>query len=351
MAAADIPDHLRDGDYFHHIDMGFLNRRLCMSALMADGRELYSQQAMQGNDHGTLLSNDHLLVTMLIDRCAMAKTPSLVEALTLAHQKHLFMSTERLVPCPEVYSAARVEQEVLLDIDFGKPVRVAYHTEHIVSSTGRMTLAEGVKGGYVESIIGLLHDRGDHWEIEALVMGAPWLDHPRNGKASSTLMWMAREFGELLAEDIDQFAKLTDVNVASADEWTTVMRAMPEAEVKAKIASLLAEPIKKDWGGERNDLFAGNVSVHGRRRNAAFLLKGRTNFREMTLDICGKRADQILRLVQSEADISVVQHSHQIGEAVRETLRALVVRPGRPPKFCVMDGQTTYRLIKAYDLL
>ena len=86
-------------------------------------------------------------------------------------------------------------------------------------------------------------------------------------------MWLGRDFGELPPEDIDQFAKLAEVEVASAGEWTAVMRTLPEAEVKAKIASLLGEPVKKDWGGERNDLYSGNVSVQGRRRTAAFLVK------------------------------------------------------------------------------
>jgi hypothetical protein len=71
----------------------------------------------------------------------------------------------------------------------------------------------------------------------------------------------------------------------------------------------------------------------------------------MTPAMCGKNGDQIYRLTRSGADISIVQHSHLIGVAVRETLRAFVVTPGRPRKFCVMDGQATYRLLKAYGLL
>ena len=71
----------------------------------------------------------------------------------------------------------------------------------------------------------------------------------------------------------------------------------------------------------------------------------------MTPAMCGKNADQIYRLVRVRADIYVVQHSHLIGTAVRETLKAMVVQPGRSGKFCLMDGQATYRLLKAYDLL
>ena len=121
--------------------------------------------------------------------------------------------------------------------------------------------------------------------------------------------------------------------------------------LKAAFANLLTEPTKKDWGGESNDHFSNNVSVNGQRKTAAFLLKGPAVFREMTLEMCGKRADQIFRLVRSGAEISIVQNAHQIGEAVRETLRSMTVYPGRPRKYCVIDGLATYRILKAYDLL
>ncbi len=55
-----------------------------------------------------------------------------------------------------------------------------------------MTLAKGHKGGHREALIGLLHDRSDQYEIEPIVMGAPWLDHPRNA-GFTDLMWSAFE--------------------------------------------------------------------------------------------------------------------------------------------------------------
>lgn len=238
-----------------------------------------------------------------------------------------------------------------LNIDFGKPVRIAYHTEHLVSSTGRMTLAAGAKEGYVESIVGLLHNKPDRFEIEPLVIGAPWFDHPRNGDETGELMWLGRVHGEILPEDIEQFSKMKDVQAENATEWIDVMRTVPEKRIKESFAGLLNEPTKKDWGGEENDHFSGNVSVGGRRRTAAFLLKGPSDFREMTLDMCGKRADQIHRLVKSGADISIVQHAHLIGTVVRETLRNLTVYPGKERKYCLIDGQATYRILKAYSLL
>jgi hypothetical protein len=144
---------------------------------------------------------------------------------------------------------------------------------------------------------------------------------------------------------------MRDVVVRDAAEWMGYMRKAPEKKVKQAFAALLNEPSKDDWGGETNDHFSNNLSIHGKRGTAAFLFKGPTNFREMTLDMCGKRADQIYRLTNSNADVSVVQHSHLIGEAVRKTLRALTVYPGYPRKYCLMDGQATYRTLKAYSML
>jgi hypothetical protein len=351
MTVDEMPEKYRLADFFSHIDMGFLNRRLAISALGRQ-RDRFLQLQRTGSDHWTTLHNDHLLVTMLIDVCTRADVPTLAEALTLGEPRHLFMSTERLEACPEIYDAQHVKHAVRLNIDFGKPVNIAYHTRHIVSDTGRMELAHGFDDPFSwQAMIGLLRDKGNSFEIQPIVIGAPWLEHPRN-KADDDVVWCAYEYGEILPEDIAEFAKMKDTVAASADEWMSLMRNLPESHVKEAIASLLKEPIKCDWGGEENDHFSANVTVADRRRTAAFLLKGPTKFQEMTLAMCGKNGDQIYRLTRAKADVSIVQHSHLIGTAVRETLRSMVVTPGdRQGRFCVMDGQATYRLLKAYGLL
>ena len=166
-------------------------------------------------------------------------------------------------------------------------------------------------------------------------------------------MWHGEGYGEILPEDIDEFSNMQKIKTDTAEEWMDIMRTLPEREVKEEFCRLLREPAKKDWGGESNDHFSNSVSIGGRRRTAAFLLKGPgSGFREMTLDMCGKRADQIHRLAQSDADVSVVQHAHLIGEVIRKTLRNYIVRPGgRGRKYCLIDGQSTYRILKAYDFI
>jgi hypothetical protein len=330
--------------------MGFLNRRLAISAL-GPIRDEFLQRQKPGDDHMTVLANDHLLVTMLIDVCTKLEVPTLSEAMRLRRSRHMFMSIERVESCVEIYEVERVKHAVHFDINPGKSVNLVYHTSHIVSDTGRMTLAKGYQNGYRHAMVGLVREKQDQFEIEPIVIGAPWLDHPRNGEDGSRAIWLGYDYGEILPEDIAEFASMKDVVVCSADEWMSAMKNIPEGHVKGSIASLLREPIKSDWSGEENDHFSANLTIAGRRRTAAFLLKGPTMFREMTPAMCGKNGDQIYRLTKAGADISVVQHAHLVGTAVRETLRSMVVTPGRPRKFCVMDGQATYRLLKAHGLL
>ena len=53
MTAIDIPKSLRAEDKFHHIDMGFLNRRLCITAITAfnpEALQYFRQRQKPGND-------------------------------------------------------------------------------------------------------------------------------------------------------------------------------------------------------------------------------------------------------------------------------------------------------------
>ncbi len=326
-----------------------------MSVLPGAIHDFYCEHQKPGNDQLTVLANDRLLINALLDVCRHSHVPTLPEALELGETKKLFLSTQRLAPCKDIGESSRVDHLVELDIDFGKPVHIVYHTEHLVSTTGKERLAEGMN----QSVVGFLHDKADRFEIEPLVIGTPLLDETLNLSADYRLMWNATVYGEILPEDIDQFSKMADATAGDADEWMKAMLNMPEEKIKQAFASLLCEPTKKDWGGEFNDHFSGNVTVSGCRKTAAFLLKGPRGgkwFREMTLDMCGERSDQVFRLTASKADISIVQHCHLIGHAVRETLRCFTVRPGRTVsgnarKYCLIDGQATYRILKAYDLL
>lgn len=347
MGIAKVPKEVRTRLLYHFIDPGFINRRLCQTALPPEMHRLFRHESKSGDDHYSRLQNDHLLVEMLIELCDEVGTPCLIAALNGQRFPITIKSDLQVSPNEAIWDGGRIVQDVVLNSSFDVPVRISYDTSHIVSDTCKMTLSEGTRRNYVHSVIGRLHDRGDHFEIEPIVIGHPWLDHPRNSDVPESISFFNRSHGEVLPEDIDEFSSLLEVNLTSANEWTTVMRELPEQFVKEAIASILNDPVKKDWGGEANDHFTSSITLNGRRRTAAFMLKGPARWAPLTHEMCGKRGDQVHRLVMTGADLSIVQHCHEIGAEVRMTTRMLSNCPGQSRLHCFLDGKTTYRLLKS----
>ncbi len=161
----------------------------------------------------------------------------------------------------------------------------------------------------------------------------------------------------LYVEDIDSFRKVRDVNP------TTVMNVLTdgyldrsEDSVQTALERILNVSFhKKDWGGELNDLYTANVIINGARCETAFLLKG-NGLRSPTMEIkhCGVNGDQILRLVNSPAKLFVIQFVGRISEAVISDIDGkvrLVRSQGKDAWYCIMDGQDTARVLRAYGEL
>lgn len=333
----------------HHIDSGFINHRRIFTTFGPRFHSFFESKRKPGDDHFVRLWNDHMLVTFVLDACRNEQVKTLGEVLASPKVGDLFCSTEELMPCPDVYEKERVTSTLKLPYDSDWTVELNYSTQNIVASTGRMILAEG---GYKETIIaGITQIDEKTITAHPLVIGAPSFDHPRNDELGLDLMFHGFDWYEIHPEDIDEFSKLTDVDIADADSWQQVMAGMSEDDVKTALCSLLHDIPGKDWGGEIHDHFASAVHLSGKRRTVAFALKGPARFEKMAPRHLGKNADQIYRLSTSPADVLVVQHCHEIGDAVRATLRAFAVNPSRPRQYCLIDGRDTYRILKAYGKL
>ena len=111
---------------------------------------------------------------------------------------------------------------------------------------------------------------------------------------------------------------------------------------------------KKDWGGEYNDLYTANLMLNGARTPTAFLLKG-NGLRKKTMEIadCGKNGDQIVRLMESPSKLFVVQFVGNVSEAVIKDVAGKVLEKrasGREACYCIIDGQDTARVFRAYGM-
>ena len=159
----------------------------------------------------------------------------------------------------------------------------------------------------------------------------------------------------LFVEDIDSFRKVRDVNPASVTELLDSTGRIEWAEDRVQLAleQILDVPMhKKDWRGESNDLYTANTLLNGRRIETAFLLKGNgLKSRVMQISVCGKNGDQLLRLVNSPARLFVVQYVGAVSEAVIADVEGKVQSlrsRGRDACYCIIDGQDTARVLRAY---
>lgn len=331
-----------------HIDPGLINRRLVLSTFGAPFREVFDRRRRPGHDHLSELQNDHLLVDMALHACRTAAVPSLGALLHDPRLGTLFCSTEKIRGDDSVYKSEHARLDILVPYETTRRIFLEFHTKHIVADTGRLELSQES----VVSIVAGIHSVSDT-EVVArpLITGAPTYDHPNNRDLGVDLTWEGWSWYEIFAHDIRELERSLTVPRPQPEEWLDVMRVVPEADVKRFLCEILADVPRKDWGGELDDHFSAAVHLGTQRVTAAFLLKGPAHFREMTMDLLGKRADQIFRLAQSPAQLLVVQHCHQIGEAVRATLRAFAVIPHNPRRYCLIDGADTFRILKAYGKL
>jgi len=161
----------------------------------------------------------------------------------------------------------------------------------------------------------------------------------------------------LYVEDIDSFRKVRDINPATVmDLLADGYLDRSEDSVQMALERILSVPFhKKDWPGEQNDLYTTNLLINGARHETAFLLKG-NGLRSHTMEIkhCGANGDQILRLCNSPAKLFVVQFVSRISEAVVSDIDGKVRHArtqGRDACYCIMDGQDTARVLRAYGEL
>ncbi len=162
----------------------------------------------------------------------------------------------------------------------------------------------------------------------------------------------------LFLEDIDSFKKAKDVNPAVVKPFLKdgYYLDLSEDAIQMGLEQVLEVSFhKKDWGGEENDLYTANVIVQGGRVASAFLLKG-NGLKKHTLEIanCGSNGDQLVRLIQSPAQLFFVQFVGEVSENVIKDMEGkveLIKNKGKDARYCILNGQDTARILYAYNVL
>jgi hypothetical protein len=197
------------------------------------------------------------------------------------------------------------------------------------------------------AIVAKLYSAGEGTAIfHPIVMGFP-LIRAEDPDLDASLLYCRERFYETYVHEFDEFARVKNTPVPSDP---MPMKDITEAAFKACLAKMLGDQAPPDWGGESGDYFSPHLHINGVQVSGGFLLKGPAKFRPMRLSHLGKNHDQILSLSHGPADVLFVQHCHDIGKEVRETLRVFATQPCNPRRYCFIDGRDSLRLLQAYGL-
>jgi hypothetical protein len=156
-------------------------------------------------------------------------------------------------------------------------------------------------------------------------------------------------------DDIDSFAEVRGVSAEEVASFSAPLR-VPERIMKHCIHTVLGDPYPDiDHGGERADVITPRVVVGGAPLQAAFMLKGPSVSGPLYGSRAGARGDQIVRLISARAQLSVIQHVHQVPVETVDQLRfgLAALRAGDVPDAIgsVWDGVDSARLLRAYGYI
>ena len=150
----------------------------------------------------------------------------------------------------------------------------------------------------------------------------------------------------------DRSAAVTPAKVAAL--MTNGRIDLLEDQVQSAFEDVIGETFHmKDHGGEECDMFSTRIRLvdDDRAHAAAFLLKGRgTRSQELQIADCGHNGDQIVRLLQTPADLYVIQYVGPVSLNVMKDLRGKIRErraEGREASYCIVDGTDTARLMVA----
>lgn len=327
------------------IDPGFVHRRRVQTIIRDAGMAIVDDMTKKLPElptHEFERRLDHIYTQVFLEYCKIRNIPTLEQHLT-DREQDLFCSNVTLKPCGNFYDEVRVVSEWNAPLDSAEKVEFQYTTGRVKATTLRDLLYDG---GLVSMVATLRGTENSRVQYDPLIMGFPWVT-TTDPEWKHYAPWAVLAAYEVFIEDFDEFAFVTKSPLPDSHH---PMKYVPEVNLKSAIAQHLGDPVQKDWGGEKSDHFSTNLHLGGQRITGAFLLKGPSHYRPMTVADLGKNGNQIIRLSQEPAGVLIVQHCHDISPDVRTMLQAIAAQPGKPKRYCCVDGRETLRILRALDL-
>jgi len=328
------------------IDPGFVNRRMVQSTLGPVMMNAVDQQVRQIPNLAAweTVRIDHILTQALLLWCRERTVKTLEEALVTPGER-FFCSNEKLGPWHDEPGDPKRAVSLWVPRSHSAwQVEFHYSRSHVQADTLRWFLQKGPER--LAIVAELCSASEETVIVRPIVMGFPLVE-AADQALNNSLMYCRDDFYRTYLDEFDEFAKMKNTPTPGDPK---PMEKIAEAAFKACLAEILGDQSPSDWGGENRDYFSDHLHINGVRMSGEFLLKGPARFTPMRLRHLGKNHDQILRLSHGPADVLFVQHCHDIGPEVRETLRVFATQPCNPRRYCLIDGRDSLRLLRAYGL-
>ncbi|MCW3105956.1 MAG: Methyltransferase [Segetibacter sp.] len=326
------------------IDPGFVHHRKVLSLIGEKNATLLDEQVKKIKglpDWQVEVRIDHIYTEALTHFCKINNVKTLEEIIA-TKRGNLFCSIEKILRCPNFYDEPRsiikreIKKEDEIDVEFH------FSQKRVKADTLKMYLNTGGKLGFI-GLVNSFNASNNTLVVDPLIIGLPYLV-----SQNRIPLWLEiNEYYKISVEDIKNFEKIKDSPLPDSSE---PMRHISELAFKKSLQKIFGDSTQKDWGGEKSDFFTSHLTCNGTTMTAAFLLKGPAKFTPMNLSHLGKNKDQIIRLSHEPVDALIVQHCHDIGSEVQETLKAFAIQPSNPRKYCLIDGRQSLRILQAYDL-
>lgn len=179
----------------------------------------------------------------------------------------------------------------------------------------------------------------------------PTKQSPKVSRNSYTIVVKGKT-PKVIALTVDEIDSFKEVRGVEGIDKSLNLSSVSESKIKDGIRKIVGESHDfKDWGGEKNDLYTNKLVYKGKRKAAAFALKGKATKGTLVPGKMGKNGDQIPRLVGSTAEMFFVVYHGKVDESVASQLEAFALGKalsGKPIYYCIIDGDDLNRLYQAY---
>jgi len=77
-----------------------------------------------------------------------------------------------------------------------------------------------------------------------------------------------------------------------------------------------------------------------------------SKFKPLEIGDCGKNGDQIMRLLDTPAELFIIQHCHYVQPSVRKMMQGLIRGDyNLMRRYCVIDGHQTLSILRHFKVL